>query len=365
MTLFRTFAQSIACVLLFHVASAAQEPPAFTIDTVAGTGRKGFSGDGGPAKKAQMGFPTAVAVDSHGNVYIADELNHRVRMVNAAGIITTIAGTGETRRQNKDVKARKTNLVSAYGIAVDHQDNLYILSRGHAKIFRIDSGSRKARTIAGNGKRGYNGDGIPATEAEFNYPNHLVADDEGNLYIADTGNDRIRKIDTQGIVTTVAGTGIGGYSGDGGPAVKAQIDAPAAIAMDTAGNLFVADFFNHSVRKIDTDGIISTVAGTGEPGYNGDNIPATKAMIGEPCGVAIDADGTIYIGDQVNGRVRAVTPDGIIHTVAGTGQRGYSGDGGPAETALLKNPDIIAFGPDGSLYIPDNRNCAVRVLRRK
>jgi hypothetical protein len=337
--------------------------PRFTISTVAGTGKQGMSGDGGPAIDALIERPTAVALDSKGNLYIANEQIPRVRMVTPKGIITTVVGTDHTDVQDGDRPADETNLSNAYGIATDLDDNLYVLSRGHAKIFRI-SADGIARHIAGNGVSGFSGDGGPALKAQINYSNHLVADAAGNLFIADTANHRVRKISTDGIITTVAGTGKNGFSGDGGPAVKAELGAPAAIAIDADGNVYIAEFFNHRIRKITTDGTITTIAGTGTPGYNGDGQPAIESQIGEPTGVAVDRAGYVYISDQVNMRVRVVTPSGTMYTVAGTGNRGHTGDGGPAEKAQISNPDIIAFGPNGNLFIPDHINAVVRKLTR-
>ena len=337
--------------------------PRYTISTIAGTGKRGMSGDGGPATDAPIGRPTAVALDSKGNLYIANEQIPRVRMVTPEGIITTVAGTDSTEVQDGDRPATETNLSNAYGIATDLDDNLYVLSRGHSKIFKIGADGI-AQHIAGTGESGFSGDGGPALKAQFNFPNHLVADATGNLFIADTANHRVRKISTQGVITTVAGTGKSGFSGDGGPATEAELGAPAAIAIDADGNLYIAEFFNHRIRKITTDGTITTIAGTGTPGYNGDGQPAIESQIGEPTGVAVDRSGYVYISDQVNMRVRVVTPSGIMHTVAGTGNRGYTGDGGPAEKAQTSNPDIIAFGPNGNLFIPDHLNAVVRKLTR-
>jgi len=341
----------------------AEEIPRFVITTFAGDGTREYGGDGRNATEASLKHPTAVAVDSKGIVYIADDPTNRVRMVDENGIISTFMGTGKYKKQEKTKKARKTNLLSPYGIAVDHDDNVYVLSRGHGKMYKVNPDGKVA-VIGGYGKIGYDGDGGLATEAKFQWPNHLVAAPNGDLYVADTGNDRIRKIDGDGIVTTVGGTGEEGFSGDGGPAIEAKLNAPSAIAMDRKGNLYIADFVNHRIRKIDTEGIITTVAGTGEPKFNGDDLPALEGNIGEPCGVAVDRDGYVYIGDQVNLRVRVVTPEGRLHTVAGIGKIGTQGDGGPAERARISNPDIIAFDNEDNLYFPDNRNGLVRKLTR-
>ncbi len=337
--------------------------PRFTITTVAGTGERGLSGDGGPAIEALIQRPTAVALNNQGYLYIADEQNQRVRMVDPEGIISTVMGTGRSEVQSQDRSAVETNLVSAYGIATDKDDNLYVLSRGHSKIFKVGNDG-VARRIVGTGQRGFEGDGGPAIDAKINSSNHLVVDAKGNLFIADTGNHRVRRVSTDGIITTVAGTGELGFSGDGGPAVEAQLAFPSAIAIDSEGDLYIADFSNHRIRKLSTNGIITSIAGTGESGYNGDGKPALESQIGEPCGVAVDRSGYVYIGDQVNNRVRVVTPSGMMYTVAGTGVRGHTSDGGAAEKAQTSNPDIIALDNEGNLYIPDHINSVVRKLTR-
>ena len=341
-----------------------EEPiPRFTITTVAGTGEMGFSGDGGPAIEARIQRPTAVALDNHGNLYIADEQNRRVRMVGPDGIISTVVGSGRSEVQNQDLPAIETNLDLAYGIATDKDDNLYVLSRGHSKIFKVGSDGI-ARRVVGMGEQGFGGDGGPAIDARINFPDHLVVDARGNLFIADTGSHRVRRVSPDGMITTVAGMGELGFRGDGGPAVAAQLAHLVAIAIDGEGNLYIADFNNHRIRKLSTDGIMASIAGTGESGYNGDGKPVIECQIGEPCGVAVDRGGYVYIGDQVNNRVRVVTPSGMMYTVAGTGVRGHTGDGGPAEKAQTSNPDIIAFDKEDNLYIPDHLNGVVRKLTR-
>jgi sugar lactone lactonase YvrE len=284
-------------------------------------------------------------------------------MVTSKGVITTVVGTDSTEVQEGSRPANETNLSNAYGVATDLDDNLYVLSRGHSKIFKIGADGI-AQHIAGTGVTGFSGDGGHALKAQFNFPNHLVTDGAGNLFIADTANHRVRKISTNGVITTVAGTGKSGFSGDGGPAIEAELGAPVAIAIDADGNVYIAGFFNHRIRKIKTDGTIVTIAGTGVPEFNGDGKPALESQIGEPTGVAVDRSGYVYISDQVNMRVRVVTPSGIMYTVAGTGKQGNTGDGGPAVEAQISNPDIIAFGPNGSLFIPDHLNAVVRKLTR-
>ncbi|MEX2015402.1 MAG: NHL repeat-containing protein [Candidatus Hydrogenedentales bacterium] len=355
-----------AIVMFLFSALVSAEPPQFTISTIAGTGKQaGFAGDGGPAPAAQLNKPTAVAVDSAGNVYIADHENGRVRKVSMDGTITTVMGTGNSEMQQEDVlPAIETNLTRAYGIAVDFDDNLYVISRGHHKLFKVTADGTATR-IAGTGTPGFSGDGGPAAQAQLNSSNHLIADDAGNLYIADSGNRRVRKIDTSGVITTIAGSGVEGFSGDGGPATEAQMTGGSAIDRDTQGNLYVADFENHRIRKIDAAGIITTFAGTGAHLFNGDGLKATESNIGEPTGVACDAEGNVYIADQVNNRIRVVTPDGLMHTIAGTGKRGYEGDGGPAEAARINVPDIICVDSTGNVIFPDYLNHTVRKLTRR
>ncbi len=337
--------------------------PRFVISTIAGTGTCGFSGDDGPGTEARIQRPTAVAVDSTGVVYIADEANNRVRMVTPDGIISTFMGTLSTQPQEGERYAFEANVSNAYGIATDNEDNLYVLSRGHSKVFKIGPDGL-VRRIVGTGTAGFSGDGGPARDAQINFSNHLVADERGNLFIADTGNNRVRKVTADGTITTIVGTGARGFSGDGGPAIDAEIDVPAAIAIDKGGSLYIADFRNHRIRKVTPDGIITTIAGNGEPAFNGDDKPALESQFGEPCGVDVDDEGNVYIGDQINLRVRVVTPDGLMHTVAGNGKGGFGNDGGPATEALMTNPDILTVDRDGNVFVPDHQNCAVRKLTR-
>ncbi len=350
-------------LLVSPVFASADEPPRFVITTIAGTGKAGFSGDGGPAASAMINGPSCVDVDSAGQIYFVDARNNRVRRVRTDGTIETFAGTGETAPQTGVHLASRTNLLEPYGLHVDRDDRLYVFSRGHSKLFRVDSDG-VARVIAGTGERGYSGDGGPATGAQLAWANHMLMNSLGEVLIGDSGNGRIRKIDLNGVITTIAGTGEDGFGGDGGPAVQAAFNGISAMCFDANENLYVADFANHRIRRIGADGVVTTIAGTGNPKYNGDNLPALQANIGEPCGVLVDSAGVVYIGDQVNRRVRAVTPDGIIHTVAGTGKVGLQGDGGPATEARVFSPDIMCFDADENIYIPDFANHAVRKLTR-
>ncbi len=359
------FFVSMGVCLFAWGASSESAVLVFSITTIAGGNKAGYSGDGGPARAAQLNGPSCAAVDSRGNVYIADCRNNRVRRVRADGAIETAIGTGATDLQAGDARpAIETNLVQPYGLCVDSQDNLYVISRGHSKLFKVGADGI-AHRIAGTGTGGFSGDGGSSIDAQIRGGNHVLVNAQGEIVLGDTGNQRIRKIDTAGIITTIAGTGDAGFSGDGGPASSAQFNGISALAFDAAGSLYVADFDNHRIRKISPEGTITSIAGTGEPKYNGDEIPAITANIGEPCGVVVDAAGVVYIGDQFNRRVRAVTPDGIMHTVAGMGKVGLIGDNGsPALEARLISPDILCLDTEGSIYIPDFANHAVRKLTR-
>jgi sugar lactone lactonase YvrE len=219
-----------------------------------------------------------------------------------------------------------------------------------------------ARTVAGTGQPGYSGDGGPATAASLASPNHLAVAADGTIYVADSGNSVVRKISRDGIVRTIAGTGERGFGGDGGPALEARFDGLSAIALDGAGAIYLADFENHRIRKITAAGVVTTVVGTGQSRYNGDGIPAESANIGQPTGVAVDDRGFLYIADQANNRIRLVTADGILHTIAGTGRIGRPIDGQPAEESSIFIPDILCVGADGVVYFPDHQNNAVRKL---
>jgi sugar lactone lactonase YvrE len=329
------------------------------IITIAGDGIGGYNGDGIAAIAAELYIPSGVAMDGSGNIYIADYENQRIREVNTTGIINTVAGNGTGGYSGDGGNATAAELNGASGVAVDGSGNIYIADRQNQRIRKVNS-SGIISTIAGNGTYGYNGDGIAATTAELFGPVGVAADGSGNIYIADYDNARIRKVNTSGVITTVAGNGAGSYSGDGGAATAAELNAPYGVAIDGSGNIYIADFGNSRIRKVNNSGIISTVVGNGTAGYNGDEIAATTAELLYPSGVAVDVYNNIYIADGGNYRIRQVTSSGIISTIAGNGTYGYNGDGIAATTAELNEPNAVAVDLYDNVYIADVGNDRIR-----
>jgi uncharacterized protein (TIGR03437 family) len=323
---------------------------------VAGTGAPGFSGDGGPALDAKLNQPQGLAIDASGNLFIADHGNQRVRKVGPDGIITTVAGNGRCCYSGDNGPATSAQLGNPEGVAVDASGSLFILDSAGPRLRKVDP-SGTITTIAGYGVAGYSGDGGPATSAQLNNPNGIVLDTSGVLYIADTYNSRIRKVASDGTITTVAGNGSAGYSGDGGPAPKAQLNNPTGIALDATGNLYIADSINYRVRRVSTDGTITTVAGNGGYGYTGDGGPATSAEMTAPGGVSLDKAGNLYIADRGNQRIRKVS-GGTISTIAGS----TFGDGAPAVFGRLNWPNAVAKDKNGNVYVADSFNNSVRKI---
>ncbi|MBW3625319.1 MAG: SMP-30/gluconolactonase/LRE family protein [Armatimonadetes bacterium] len=282
--------------------------------TIAGTGEPGASGDGGPAHQAKLYDPIGMAVDPRGSLYFASAGNHRVRTVDERGRIYTLAGTGQPGFSGDGGPARQARLNDPIDVAVDKHRNLYIADRGNRRIRKVRPDGT-ITTYAGGGAS--QEEGIPATQARLSQPVGVAVDRNGNLYIADRGSHRVRKVTPQGIITTVAGSGQEGYAGDGGPALQARLNGPHDVAVDGKGNLYIAGAGNHRVRKISPQGIITTVAGVGRPGSAGDNGPAVEAELNSPQDVAVDPNDHLYIADTGNHRIRRVTPAGTIQTVAG------------------------------------------------
>ncbi len=366
------------------------------INTVAGNGSMGYSGDGGAPVNAQVSFPNGVAFDTAGNVYIADTGNDCIRVINlqtnsivVAGVtvqpgsIATIAGTGSLGFSGDNGPATAATLWTPTDVAIDSTGNIFISDTSNSRIRKI-SNSGTISTFAGTSSTGMSGDGGPAAQAQLYHPAGIALDAAGNLYIADVNNSRVRVVNRQssaitiggvtiqpGNLATIAGNGTAGFSGDNGPSTQAELNRPAGVAIDPLGYLYIADEYNNLVRKVVlATGTISTIAGVANPpgngGFTGDGGQATQAKLSNPIGVTVDQAGNLYIADYNNNRVRRVNPaNGIITTVAGGGSalfngNGYGGDGGPALSALMSYPSGGAIDGLGNLYIADTANNRVR-----
>ena len=330
------------------------------INTVAGNGTLSFLGNGVPATNAVVWDPTGATSDSAGNIYIAEGPNCIVREVNAtAGIITTLAGTpGSCGYWGDGGPATSALLTWPTKVAV-YAGIVYIADSDNCLIREVNA-SGDISTFAGTPQScGYGGDGGGATSAYLDHPQGVAVGSSGNVYIADTENNVVREV-SGGIINTVAGNGTQGYSGDGGPATSAELNWPDDVAVDVSGNLFIADSSGARIRKVNTRGIISTFAGNGSAGFSGDGNPAYESSLCNPSGVAVDAAGDVVIADTCNNRIRWVDGEGIIHTVAGDGNYGFSGDGGLGTGAMLANPQGIGVDPSGNIYVADTLNNRVR-----
>ena len=310
-------------------------------------------------------LPSAIVFDTAGNLYIAETGNHVIRKVDLTGNITTIAGTGTQGFSGDAGPATSATLDSPQGLALDTKNNLYIADTHNHRIRKLNLTTGIITTIAGTTTPGFSGDTALATAAQLNLPTALALDPANNLYLADTGNHRIRKITaTTGIITTIAGTGTQGFSGDRGSATSAAIDSPTGLALDTDNNLYLADTHNHRIRKIAaTTGIITTIAGTGTQGFSGDTTASTTATLALPHGITIDPAGNLYLADTHNHRIRRIdATTGIITTVAGDGTQAFAGDGGPAIAASLDTPRAAAVSPSTLLTLADTGNQRIRQL---
>jgi uncharacterized protein (TIGR03437 family) len=320
----------------------------FKISTVAGTGTTGYTGDGGSATSAELGSPVRVLVAS-GKIYIADGVNQRIRMI-SAGTITTIAGDGTAGYTGDAAAATKAELNDPTGMAFDSAGNLYIADASN-NVIRMVSTSGIISTIAGNNTAGFDGDGGLAVDAEISNPTAVAVDQFGNVFIADAGNNVIRKVSSANIFTVV-----------GGAATLLQLNQPDGLAFDSTGAMYIADTGNRRIIKV-VNGGPSVFAGNGTLGYSGDGGPAVDASLGDPMGVAVDAAGNVYIADTFNSLIRKVTPDGIISTVAGDGIQAYFGDGNIATAAALYFPHDVTVDSTGNVYIADTFNYVVRLLQ--
>jgi sugar lactone lactonase YvrE len=399
------------------------------ISTVAGDGGFYFIGDNGPAYRASIAGPTGVAVDDKGNIYIADRSNNRIRMVDKLGMIRTVMGTGQRDYNGDSELARETNLHLPFGVVLDKKGDLLVIDRSHYRIRKLIMKGNKVANLAGNGVKQFGGDGGPAQGANLEFPHGIDVDSKDNVIFADKAHFRIRKITPKGIISTIAGSGIRGNIGDGGPALKASIHpfrmrlndkdeifflSPSGfvslvrkvdtkgiineyittgdadyqkavmasgsgvstrsditvisqfsdLALDKKGNVYLADRINHQVRKLSPNGKIITIAGTGESNYFGDGGPATKAAFRDPAAITLDEAGNLYVADAANNMIRKVDTKGIISTIAGNGKHKDTGDGGPALKASLRSIDSLAFNPAGELHVVETNTHHIRKIKK-
>ena len=358
---------AVPSVLLF-AACQTRAQPAYVFSTVAGTSAPGFAGDGAAASSAELNSPGAVALDSAHTLYIADELNHRIRHVaNTTQIISTPVGNGKAGYSGDKGPGTAAELNSPLGVVVDPSGNLYISDSAN-NVVRQVTPSDVITTVVGDNAvgAGFSGDGGAPTAAQLSGPSALALDSAGNLYIADTGNNRVRKVSfSANTIVTVAGTGTLGFSGDGFPAVNAELNAPRGIAFDAAGNMYIADSGNHRIRMVSiATKDITTVVGNGNLGFGGDNGPALSAELNYPLGVGLDAAGNMYIADSQNFRIRMVSAStNTITTIAGSGQPGWGGDGEYATLGVMSFPsDVLVDPSNGNVYVADAGNNVVRML---
>ena len=336
------------------------------ISTVVGNGIAGDNGDGLPGPETSLYLPQDMTFGPDGVLYFADWNNHRIRRL-VDGVVETVAGTGELG-DALDGSALETRFNHPTSIAFDGEGRMVIAAWHNSKIKRVDLLTGSIENLAGNGDRNFGGDGGPGNEAILDLPSSVAVDAAGNILISDQANQRIRLLEPNGTITTICGDGEPGYSGDGEVAENARLNSPSGqsappsgrISLDAFDRIYIADTGNHVVRVIDNDRRIRTIAGTGRRGYSGDGGPATEAQLNTPSDVAVDRDGTVYVADTMNHAIRRIDPDGVITTFAGTGERGFDGDGGRPGAALLDRPYGVEISPEGEVYIADTHNHRVR-----
>ena len=351
-----------AALVLGLGAAGAAGPAVPTITTVAGDGVLGYSGDGGAATAAEINHPRSIAWAPDGGFVFADAFGQAVRRVWPNGTITTVAGTGQAGFSGDGGPATQAELDLPHGVAYTTNGTLLIVDALNNRV-RAVAPDGTITTAVGTGVRGYAGDGGPATEAELNTPRGIAALPDGGYLIADSDNNRIRRVDANGTITTVAGGAGHGFAGDGGPATQAELARPFGVAPTFDGGFLIVDAENNRIRKVAADGTITTVAGNGVRGYAGDGGPATLAEINGPHNVAALPDGGFLIADALDNRVRRVWPDGSITTIAGTGDAGYSGDGGPAAQAELNEPKALLVLPNyQGFLVADALNSRIRLV---
>lgn len=348
---------SLSILVALTVTATAQT---WRINTVAGNGIQGFSGDGFTATNAALSGPLGVDMDSIGNYYILDYYNRRIRKVNTANVISTVAGIGVPGNTGDNSQATNASM-SPRGLVVTKKGDMYIADESYAVIRKVNAITGVITRYAGNATYGYSGDGGAALGAQMKRPFGMALDAGGNLYVADVSSHTVRKITTSGIISTVAGDDTAGYSGDGGQAHLARLDSPYAVAVDRKGNVYISDHQNNVIRKVDTFNVITTVAGIYNTyGRTGDGGPAVLATLNGPKGIHVDSLGNLYICDGDNHVIRKVDTFGNISTIVGTGAEGFGGDLGLALGANLDNPYDIVVDRQGSLYIADANNQRIR-----
>jgi len=355
--------KKIGLLIFVIVFACSNKMNAQTVMTIAGNGLPGFSGDTAAAIDAELYGPYGVALDGLGNIYIIDQLNQRIRKIDASGIIITIAGTGTAGYSGDSGLAMNAQINLPRGIAADDSGNVYIADYGNNCIRKVDN-MGYITTIAGTGHPGYTGDNGPAVAAKLNSPSGVAVDNKGNIFIADRSNQVVRKVNSAGIITTFAGNGIYGYNGDNWPsALLASFEFPTALAVDKMGNVYIADQFNERIRMVDTSGYISTVWGDGNIGFSPDNDPATLSWMCEPDGVALDSIGDIYVSDECDHRIRKLEAGaGAVITIAGNGISGYNGDSASALLTEIGDCKGIASDPSGIVYFADWNNNRVNAI---
>lgn len=354
--------------LLTAVKAALDGCPAPQINTIAGTGIAGSNGDGLPPVETNLYLPQDVTVGPDGDVYLVDWNNHRIRRIRD-GVVETVAGTGELG-EAKDGDALYAQFNHPTNVTFDADGRMIIAAWHNSLVKRLDLSTGLLTNLAGTGARAFGGDGGPGNDAKLDLPSSVVVDSVGNILISDQANYRLRILEPSGTINTFAGVGAPGDSGDEGPALQAQLNGPkgqsappaSRIAIDGRNRIYVADTGNHRVRMIDEVGTIHAFAGTGTKGYGGDGGPAVEAQLDTPSDVAVAPNGTVYIADTMNNVVRVVKPNGIIDTFAGTGTRGFAGDGGAAVAAELDRPYGIGLAPNGTVYVADTHNHRVRAV---
>src|SRR5215468_7985498 len=334
------------------------------IQTIVGTGTKGYAGDGGPALQTLLSEPFMCAFDAQGHLYVAEATNHCVRRIDrVTGVITTVAGTGVLGYSGDGGPATRATLNQPYSLQIDANGDIYIVDRLNAAIRKVNAATGIITTVAGTGTPGYSGDGGPGPQAQLREPNDCFLDGRGGLLIADIQDQRIRRLDVRtGIITTFAGTGEKTRTGDGRPATAASILGARAVCLDRRGNTYICEREGNGVRKVDANGIMSTYAGTGERGYGGDGGPALAATWGAPKAIRCDRHDNLLVVDTENHAIRRIDAvTGVVTTIAG-GRQGGGGDGGPATAAGLDRPHGCDVDARGHIYIADSNNHRVRVV---